>query len=332
MLTDLKIILLILLVCSFVGFGISCYVMLKRNENNDELIIGPKESRFQSKNLIPLGLFVLTIFFTIIFIDPSIIANVFSNTSLSPNDIELLSKNRQLEEKVDHQNSVIEKLSQAANEDKAKKLCKYIAEAKYFSFHEKRKYIFTSDEFTEKYGIRATATDGSWDVAADKSCELSGAEQELMGIDTSQHLIEIMQDGKFKAIGYATAKYDSVVRVLSDGKLGNRKITKPYGIKFEPINEAQYTDELRAKICSEYDRYRLAVHHNKRFPGLKIDASQPCIPTIGERNHQVVIAFVCTDYIRVVEESKPSPGQEKQDLVAFEASNYCPENADLYKN
>jgi hypothetical protein len=232
----------------------------------------------------------------------------------------LITKAESLERKIGKLEEVNED-----KENKAKNLCEEIKKAKHFSFHEKRKYAFTVEQVTERYNFRATAIEGYWDIDVDKSCKSSGAEQQLIGDNISVHLIEVLKDGRFQPIGHAIAKYDSTLQILSSGEFGDRKIKNSQSMSFEYLEGIQESKQLKDKICGDYNPYRQAVHSLKEsFRGIKIDSSQPCIPTMGQRNGKTVFAFICNYYTRVMEEDAEQD-QRRQNLTAFTTSNYCSE-------
>lgn len=144
-----------------------------------------------------------------------------TNTSNVP-DNEIFELRKQNADLMNEKNALMKENEKLKDSSKniAESTCKSLALTGYYGFHKSARYIFTSDEFTERTGIRATAVSGSWE---DVNCEADKSDGTylLKGTDNTTHEIEIKdkRSGQFIRIGTAKGKYESEVQIKSDGTL-----------------------------------------------------------------------------------------------------------------
>ncbi|MDO9312528.1 MAG: hypothetical protein Q7T85_12690, partial [Nitrosomonas sp.] len=162
--------------------------------------------------------------------------------------------------------------------------------------HRDARYVFTSDEFTRRTGITATAIDWSWENVQCKSGEIVDAPSDtfaLIGEDSSTHRIEIrMEDGDYKHVADATAKYLSYVIIDRDGEFGERRILHSIGELNAKYIQQEYVTRFEKKIAL-YDEERKRIHN-------QISKGNPCVAAIGSDNSIPVLAFACKNYTRTL--------------------------------
>jgi len=172
-----------------------------------------------------------------------------------------------------------------------------------YALNDKEQYIFTSEDFTNKDRIRATAIGATWEKLR---CEPSGDTYELIGRDTTRHLLEYKLDnGDFKHIGFGTSSYDSKVVILKNRTFGVRRIISKDSESDISYVKPEYKEKYK-NAFDAYDNYRRNVHHyhvtsgaDKKIP----DAgrrSTPCLTLFGEDNFETVLAFACNNYTRTM--------------------------------
>lgn len=244
-----------------------------------------------------------------------------NNTSTSNvPDNEIFELRKQNADLINEKNALMKENEKLKDSSKniAEATCKSLALTGYFGFHKSARYIFTSDEFTERTGIRATAVSGSWE---DVHCEADKSDGTylLKGTDNTTHEIEIKdkKSEQFIRIGTAKAKYESEVQIKSDGTLGLRRMIGEVGEMVPTYACPEYEKIYRSKMM-EYDDERKKRH-------TEVDSKQaqntslrnPCITLRGQDNSEIVLAFACKDYTRTLVQQKKntrgsSPRQNKQ--------------------
>ncbi len=204
----------------------------------------------------------------------------------------------------------------SSTKDIAKVTCDSLARTGYYGFHKSARYIFTSDDFTEGTGIRATAVSGSWE---DVHCEADKPDGTylLRGTDNTTHEIEIKDEksGQFFRIGTAKAKYESVVQIKSDGTLGLRRMLGEVGEMIPKYDCPKY-EEIYSSKMNEYNNERKRRHtDDDSKQAQRTTIRNPCVTLRGQDNSEIVLAFACNDYTRTLIQ------QEKNTRVSLPQQN-----------
>lgn len=175
----------ILIFLGGVGFLVGLYFFVVKIGNKSL----ENDYGFQlGKNKVGNGMFIL------LFSSLLIITALFlKNSKPFKEVVELFKDWKMNENQVSADNSSFDKSKLLTAEAKDK--CELLAKTGYFEFHQKSQYFFSSDKFTEKYHLRAIATNGNW---SDLACQPVEGKPDyiLEGVDTSEHKIEKISSDK----------------------------------------------------------------------------------------------------------------------------------------
>jgi hypothetical protein len=157
--------------------------------------------------------------------------------------------------------------------------------------------------FVEENGYRSVANvDSTWSAKEECEYDKDNNLYILKGIDTTFFDVEVFINKKYVPIATVKQDYESRVFISSDGKLIGRKFkatTYPPDEKnitqIHNDDTVGFTESLIIEKAKEVMGYRNKKHKQLETKG--------CYPLLGVKGGNTAIAFVCADYIRVMERS-----------------------------
>ncbi len=156
----------------------------------------------------------------------------------------------------------------------------------------RQKYIFV-----EKKDIRLIARKGIWH--ATKCRHLEKNKISLAGSDITDFDIEVVINKEFKHIATGTFSYPSHI-LIQDGKLINRS----FRLAIEEGRRLNCIKEAEGQTCHGIEKSEINKKINKaldiRSNTHERLTKKYCIPTIGEEAGVRILAFVCSNYTRVM--------------------------------